>query len=48
MPQTAPVTTPVPTLVPEFDPERDRPMDPERICPQQKTKITREIAPLIP
>lgn len=50
MPQEAPVTNPVitPTISPEESPDREWPVEPERLCPVQRTRITREIAPVLP
>lgn len=48
MPQEAPVRTPIPTETPTVDPERERRMDPERLCPEQKERLTRTTEPLLP
>ena len=39
-PVEAPTTSP--------DPDRERRVDPERLCPDQKDKVTRTIGPLLP
>jgi hypothetical protein len=45
-----PEQTPIPTKAPErtVDPEREHPVDPEKLCPAQKTTITRTISPFLP
>ena len=48
MPEERPTRTPVPTRAPTEQPERERRADPERVCPAQKTKLTRTIAPYLP
>lgn len=45
----APTRTTTPTRVQPFiEPEPQTPMDPEKICPNQKDKETRTIAPFLP
>ena len=50
MPEHAPVRTPIetPTRAPEADPDHERRMDPARLCPEQKERLTRELDPLLP
>ena len=48
MPEERPTTTPIPTQTPFVDPDRERRTDPERLCPAQKTEITRRVAPHLP
>ena len=43
-----PIRTPIPTQAPSTDPDRERRTDPERLCPAQKTEITRRVAPHLP
>ena len=43
-----PIRTPIPTQAPDASPDRERRTDPERLCPNQKTEITRRVAPLLP
>jgi hypothetical protein len=44
--ETTPVRTP--TETPSQAPERERRADPAKLCPAQKEKLTRELAPLLP
>jgi hypothetical protein len=48
MPEERPAVTPVPTKTPNSDPERERRTDPAKLCPDQKVKITRTVAPFLP
>ena len=43
-----PIRTPIPTQAPSTDPGRERRIDPGRICPEQKERLTRTIAPHLP
>ena len=45
-PTKAPTKTPTPFHLPEEDPGHR--MNPDKICPAQKTKITRTVAPDLP
>lgn len=46
--ETAPTQIPTKTPTREPDPERERRIDPARICPEQRERLVREIAPLLP
>ena len=46
--EPAPTRTPVETPAKTPDPERERRTDPAKLCPAQKTTITRTIAPFLP
>lgn len=50
MPDGSPTRTPIPVETPTVAPEHEREYeaDPERLCPAQKTEITRRLAPLLP
>lgn len=48
MPQHAPTIAPTRTTSPEVEPSRPYRVDPERLCPEQKTRITRTISPHLP
>lgn len=45
-PSIIPVQTPVET--PSVDPERERRADPAKLCPEQKERLTRTVAPFLP
>lgn len=47
-PATAPTFAPTKTEDPEVDPERYRRADPERLCPEQKERTIKRIAPHLP
>lgn len=50
MPSTAPapVQAPTRTTAPELDPDTYHRADPEKLCPEQKERVTRKIMPHLP
>lgn len=43
-----PTRTPVPVQAPSVAPDEEYEANPERLCPEQRERLTREIAPLLP
>ena len=42
------ITTPIPTQSPSVSPEREWEAQPDKLCPNQKIEITREVFPRLP
>jgi hypothetical protein len=47
-PTTTPTRAPTRTVDPEIDPDKYRRADPERLCPEQKDRTIKRIAPHLP
>lgn len=48
MPAGDPTRTITPVTAPNIDPDREYEADPAKLCPEQKERLTREIAPKLP
>lgn len=48
MPSTAPAPAPTRIAAPEQDPDTYHRADPEKLCPEQRERVTRKLAPHLP